>query len=176
MSPREKQCRPIKKLQTLHIFHNYSILVQIQNSLENQLFALCIMYNSTYSKRCNNIFIYIFHKYISQISYHWIWRIITVRFINDGSFVRTLNLHDILLYIIWLSWPDSLEMGGVRICFIVSMYHPRPNPITDSDLTPTYVHEYDMIYTFTVSFFNTVFLYSCRQLHRATSLWHYYLV
>ena len=33
-------------------------------------------------------------------------------------------------------------MGGVLICFIVFVYNPRANPITDSDLA-AYVQEYD---------------------------------
>ena len=64
----------------------------------------------------------------------------TERFIDNGSVVRKLNLNDIL--IIWLSWPDSLGMGGVRISSSVSVYHPRASPITDSDLTAS-IHEYD---------------------------------
>ena len=71
------------------------------------------------------------------------WGIFTERFINDGSVIRKFNLDNIpLVQIFWLSWMDSLSVGGVRIFFIVSMYHPKVNHITDSDLA-AYVHEYD---------------------------------
>ena len=71
------------------------------------------------------------------------WRILTERFINDGSVIRKLNLDNIpLVQFFWFSWMDSLSMGDVRIFFIVSMYLPKANLITDSDLA-AYVHEYD---------------------------------
>ena len=56
----------------------------------------------------------------------------TERFIDNGSVVRKLK-DDIL--IIWLSWPDSIGVGGVLISSTVSMYHPIASPVTDSDLT-----------------------------------------
>ena len=82
------------------------------------------------------------YRYISQV-YFQNFTSLNVRFINDGSVIRKLNLDNIpLVQFFWFSWMDSLSVGGVRIFFIVSMYHPKANHITDSDLT-AYVHEYD---------------------------------
>ena len=71
-----------------------------------------------------------FHNYISQVLHHWIWGIITERFIIDGYIVRKLNLDDILevlvLYIIWRSKLDGLtwrwRCACMFYCLCVSSY------------------------------------------------------
>lgn len=89
--------------------------------------------NSNYHTRNKDIiFIYFEQIYFTNFTFvndfHWILWIATERSNDDSSVVRHLNLD------VSFSWPNSLGVAGVRICFIVPVHYSRTSPITDSDL------------------------------------------